>query len=157
MLTVVPPPQRPYKLSKTNEKSNRYYTIHTHSYDAFTLKVNAKSRISVVGFKEKSDAIFLSQMIETHYTRYKEWPDTRSEDFTLPNYYPEKQLEHVFIKEWDFETLKFECTKNILDMVSVSRIVTKRNGNFSLTGDVYKFEAPVDLYRLRFEELLNIE
>jgi hypothetical protein len=154
MLTVAPP-RRPYKLSKTDQRPIRYYTIHTHPNDAFTLKVSEKSRISIVGFKEKSDAIFLSQMIETHYTRYKEWPDTRSEGLMLPNSNPEQQLDHVFIKEWDFESLKFECTKNILDMVSVNGIITRKNGNFSLTGDVYKFEAPADLYRMRFEELLT--
>lgn len=95
-------------------------------------------------------------MIETHYIHKREWPDTRSETLTLPaSQLGYKDPQHVYIQMWDFDELKVECTKNILDIILVENINSKNDNTFSLSGNIITFDAPDDFYRLRFEELLT--
>jgi hypothetical protein len=151
-LVITRPPPRP-----TLDRSVKYYTIHSKPNDVFTLKMPYMKRTTVVSFKQINDALNIGKMIETHYVHKREWPDTRSESFLLPSsQLGEKDLEHVYIQMWDFEELKVECTRNILDMMSVDEIVTKNDSTFSLAGSIITFDAPDDFYRLRFEELLTV-
>jgi hypothetical protein len=149
-LVITRPPPRP-----TLDRPNKYYTIHTRPNDVFTIKMEDMDRTSMISFKKWDDAFFMSKMIETYYIHQKEWPDTKSGSLILPNSrLGERDLEHLYIQVWDFDELKVECTKNILDMMSVDEIVPKNNETFTLAGDMITFSAPDDFYRLRFEELL---
>lgn len=151
MSLVISRPPRP-----TLDRPDKYYTIHTKPNDIFSLKMPYMKKTTVVSFKQWNDALHLSKMIETHYIHKKEWPDTRSETLTLPNsHLGEKELEHVYIQMWDFDELKVECTKNILDMLLIEDIYSKNDNTFSLAGNIITFDAPDDFYRVRFEELLT--
>jgi hypothetical protein len=113
-------------------------------------------RTSIVGFKQWDDAQHIGKMIETYFIHNKAWPDAQSESLFLPNsQLGERELEHIYIQMWEFEQLKVECTKNMLDMISVEDIVSKNGDTFSLAGDMITFNAPDEFYRLRFEELLT--
>jgi hypothetical protein len=93
-------------------------------------------------------------MIETHYLRKKEWPDT-SNGLVLPNmpaHLPDT-LSHVLMFEWEFEELKVTCTRNILDMISVDGLIKTENG-YTFEGNLYKFEGELEFYQERFEEFM---
>jgi hypothetical protein len=150
-LIITRPPPRP-----TLDRPDKYYTLHSKPNDAFTLKMPYMKRTSIVGFKQWDDARHIGKMIETYFVHNKAWPDTQSESLFLPNsQLGERELEHIYIQMWEFEQLKVECTKNMLDMISVEEIVSKNNSAFSLAGDMITFNAPDEFYRLRFEELLT--
>lgn len=155
MLTAAPP-ARPRPAVQTNQKPRRYYTIHSNINNAFTLKINDDVRTAVVGFRELTDAVMIGTMIETHFVEKKEWPDTTKTGTLI---LPEGRLEdlaHIFIRQWDFDDLKMECTKNVLDMISVDGILKKKS-SYSFSGNLYRFEAPFEFYQKRFNELLEME
>lgn len=144
---------RPRPIIKTNQSNRNYYTLHSGANDAFTLKINEKSRTSIVGFTKWDDAIFIGKMMETHYIRQKEWPDTRSAgSLVLPSPPMGDVLHILYIQEWKFDDLKMLCTRNILDMISVDDISTRKS-TYSFHGNVYRFEAPIEFYQMRFDEL----
>jgi len=143
--------------ARTNQKTKTYWTLHTKPNDAFTLKISDKVRTSIVGFKEIDDAIFIGKMIETHFVRQKEWPDTRMEgSLVLPSSQVGDVLHHIYVQKWEFNELKLTCTKNFLDMLSVESIINTKNG-YSFEGSVFKFEAPLDFYKDRLFELFSLE
>jgi hypothetical protein len=112
-------------------------------------------RTSIVGFRQREDAQHIGKMIETYFIHNKDWPDTQAESLFLPNsQLGDRDLEHLYIQVWEFEELKVECTKNMLDMISVEDIVSKNDSTFSLSGNTFTFDAPDEFYRMRFEELL---
>jgi hypothetical protein len=133
----------------------KYYTIHSSANNAFTLQVSEKTKMAMVGFHSTSDAHFIGNMIETHYREKKEWPDVREVGTLILPTGRLSDLSLVFIKEWEFEDLKFECTRNIMDMISVEEIL-KKNASYSFKGNLYTFTAPPEFYMSRFEELLDI-
>jgi len=65
-------------------------------------------------------------------------------------------LVYIFIREWEFDDLKFECTRNILDMISVDQILKKKS-SYSFSGNTFQFSAPVEFYQNRFNELFESE
>lgn len=155
MASISPPLTRP-RPKGFGRKPNNYYTLHSDGNNAFTLRLNDDSRTSVVGFKSRTDAKFIAQMIETYYVNKKEWPETYGE-LILPNPADRNvDLNYLYIHKWDFEDLKLVCTRNILDMISVEGIVDTKNGH-SFTGNLYKFEAPSIFYQERFEEFFTQE
>jgi hypothetical protein len=94
-------------------------------------------------------------MIETYYIEKKEWPDMSSVgNLILPEGRLNK-LAYIFVRQWEFDELKVECTRNILDMISVEEIVNK-NTSYSLTGNMYSFEAPDEFYKARFDEIYEM-
>lgn len=153
--TVAAPPVKPRRLAKTIPKPKAYFTIHTQPNDAFTLKLNDTARTSVVGFSNWDDAFFIGKMIETHFIREKEWPDTREVgSLTLPaSTVPDDVLAHLYIQKWDFDELKLICTKNFLDLIGVEGIIKKKIGGYTFDGNAYHFQADWDFYRMRLKEL----
>jgi hypothetical protein len=139
---------------KTLQTRRNYYTLHYGANDAFTLKINEKTRTSIVSFTKWDDAIFIGKMMETHYVRQKEWPDMRSAgSLVLPSPPMGDVLHILYIQEWEFDDLKLMCTRNILDMISVDDILNRKSV-YSFQGNVYRFEAPVEFYQMRFEEFI---
>ena len=156
MATISLPPTRPRLNARTKQKPRKYYTIHSNPNNAFTLKINEDIRTAVVGFREITDALTISNMIETHYIEKKEWPDMAQIDTLI---LPEGRLTdlvYIFIREWEFDDLKFECTRNILDMISVDQILKKKS-SYSFSGNTFQFSAPVEFYQNRFNELFESE
>ena len=154
MATISAPPAKPLVKARTNQKPNKHYTIHSNMNNAFTLKINDDIRTAVVGFRDLADAYTISTMIETHYIEKKEWPDT-SQVGTLV--LPEGRiadLVYVFIREWEIDDLKLECTRNILDMISVEEIL-KKKASYSFSGKLFRFSAPPEFYQNRFNELFE--
>lgn len=155
MSFVLKPPIKPRGFAPTIQKPVRCYTIHSHPNDAFTLKIDESTRTSIVSFRQWDDAFLIGKMIETHYIQQKEWPDTRQEgSLVLPNSRIGDILKHIYIQEWDFDELKVRCTENILDMISVDTILKKKS-SYSFSGKQFRFDAPPEFYRLRFEQLIS--
>lgn len=157
MLGVRPPPIKPARFAPTNQIPKIFWTIHSHPNDAFTTIPNEKSRTSIVGFKEFDDALFIGRMIDTYYTSQREFPDvTAVGRLVLPAPKTGDVLNHIYIQKWDFDDLKLECTRNILDLLSVNGLNTTNRG-FAFYGVQYKFEAnDPEFYRARFEQLLPL-
>lgn len=154
MLTAAPP-SRPVSKLPVNQENKKYYTIHSNSNNAFTLKINENIRTAIVGFREVGDAALIGAMIETHYLEKKEWPVTTNVGTLILPEGRLSQLVHIFIREWEFDDLKVECTRNILDMISVNEILKKKE-RYSFEGNLFRFEAPDDFYKMRFDEIYYI-
>ena len=151
---VIAPPRKPTRLAKTIPKPSNFFTIHTRPNDAFTLKLSSDSKTSVVGFKDWDDALLIGKMLETHFIREKEWPDTKDEGtLFLPDSRIGDVLNHVYIQKWEFDELKLTCTRNFLDLIGVEGIIKKNLGGYTFDGNVYKFNADWDFYRTRLTEL----
>lgn len=155
LAAVATPPVKPKRFSKTNQKPKACFTIHTHPNHAFTLKLSDETRTSIVGFSDWDDALFIGKMIETHFVREKEWPDTKEAGtLTLPSSRLDGDvLQYIYIQKWDFEELKVMCTKNFLDLLGVEGIIKKKLGGYTFDGNVYRFEADWDFYRERLGEI----
>ena len=154
MLTALPP-VRPVTSSRTNQKNRKYYTIHSNENNAFALRVNDDIRAAMVGFRDVDDAGLIGCMIETHFIEKKEWPDMANfGTLVLPEGRFNK-LVHVFIRQWEFDALKLECTRNILDLISVDKIV-KKKASYSVAGNLYSLEAPCEFYKNRFDEIYEL-
>jgi len=157
MLSVAPPPVKPRGFSKTRQKPKYRYTIHSKPNDVFTLKPE-ENRTAVVAFSRRDDALLFSRMMETFYIHQKELPFFgNNEQLILPSPVTKNNiLDYLYIQKWEFEILKVECTKNILDIIVVEKLEDNNEGGYSISGHVYKLEAPPDFYKIRFEELLPI-
>lgn len=137
-----------------NQKPRKYYTLHSNPNNAFTLKFDEDIRTAVVGFRDIKDALAISNMIETYYIEKKEWPDMYNIGTIVLPEGRLKDLAYVFLRQWDFDDLKLECTRNILDLASVDKIL-KKTGNYSFSGSLFKFSAPPEFYQNRFNELFE--
>lgn len=157
MAGILTPPVKPRVKLETLQQGKKYFTIQTTPNNVFTLKAHEEARTSVVGFKKWDDAFLISKMIETHYNEQKEWPVLEiGKTIVLPGSRPSDVLRQLYIQEWDFEELKFECTRNIIDFISVERIINKKT-TYSFNGYQYTFSAPIEFYMNRFDELLFAE
>ncbi len=151
---IAAPPNKPRRFSKTIPKPRNFFTLHTQPNSAFTLKLNENTKTSIVGFKDWDDALFIGKMIETYFIREKEWPDTRMQgSLILPNAGSDDVLHHLYIQKWEFDELKIICTKNFLDLIGVDGIIKKKIGGYTFDGNVYRFQAEWDFYRMRLKEL----
>ena len=153
---TLPPPVKPRPKFRTNQKSQKYYTLHTCPNDAFTLRANDKSRTSIVGFKDWDNAIFVGKMLESYFISEMEWPETYNVgSLILPNSQAQDDiLRFLYIQQWEFDDLKLICTKNFLDMISIDDIVKRKaQSGYVFAGNAYKFEADWDFYRARLNEI----
>jgi hypothetical protein len=151
-MATATPPVRPRVMLPTDQTGRKYYTIHSNRNNAFTLKLNEDVRTAIVGFVKIDDAVRVGNMIETYYIEKKEWPDLYgAQDLMLPEGRLEG-LSHIFVQQWEFDELKLTCTSNFLDFISVEKL-TPRNSSYSLSGDVFTFDASPEFYRERISEL----
>jgi hypothetical protein len=149
------PPTNIIRPKGFGRKPNNYYTLHSRANDIFSIKIKECEKTTVVGFTNRSDAIFIGKMIETHFMETNEWPNTRNEGTLILPTSKINDMQFVIMHEWDFEDLKVTCTANIMDLVSVDGIIDN-DRNFRFSGNLYKFEAPTEFYMERFNELLNV-
>jgi hypothetical protein len=120
------------------------------------MRPDEKSKTAIIGFHKYDDAMFIGKMIETYFIRQKELPDTKEAGTLILPSSDQKYdvLHYLYIQEWKFDELKLMCTRNILDVVSVQDIVNSKGG-YSFAGVVYKFEAPIEFYQARYDELFK--
>lgn len=152
-MATAAPPARPRVQLPTAQTRRQYYTIHSNRNNAFTLKLNEDMKTAIVGFVKVEDAAVVGNMIETYFIEKKEWPSLYGvDDLSLPEGRLDN-LSHVFVQEWEFDEIKMNCTRNFLDFISVEKL-TPQNAKYSLSGNVYIFDAPVEFYRDRLDELV---
>jgi len=141
----------------TATRPNIFFTLHTHENNAFALRLKDDMKMSVVGFRSRDSAESLAQKLELNYRRKKEWPgsDLSEGHLYLPANVPDVPLSMIDINEWEFEDLKYICTSNMLDLISVEEIIS--NGDeWSFAGNTYSFSAPFDFYKERFNQILTL-
>lgn len=155
-MAVAPPPMRPpLRVAPTDQTGQRYHTLHYNNNNAFTLKLSDQDKTAIVGFRKIEDAVRVGNMVETYFIEKKEWPDMHgTHELTLPAGRLHG-LAYVFVRDWDFDELKFECTRNFIDFISVEQL-TPKTTSYSLSGSLYKFEASDDFYRERIAELYHL-
>jgi hypothetical protein len=151
-MATATPPVRPKLSARTNQSNRKYWTLHTGVNNILACRPK-DSISSVVAFRNLDEAVMIGSMIETHLMRHKEWPDFESEILMLPTSRVE-ELQNIFLQKWEFDDLKLICTQNMLDMISVEEI-NKRASSYTFTGNQYKFNAPLEFYQNRFNELLE--
>jgi len=154
MATIVAPPRGPVTRTVPTRRGGKFrWTIHTHPNHAFTVRFKEDSPTAIVGFKHVDHALIVGKMIETYYVKQKEWPDTTG-PLLLPAPH-DGDLDFLFLRKWDLNDLQVECTKNFLSMVSVDDLEPTRNG-FNFDGKLMSFDAPMEFYAARLEELLEV-
>ena len=154
MATIVSPPRRPPRSIQTRRGGKFYWTIHTHPNNAFTVRMNDDSSTSIVGFKNVDNALVIGKMIETYYMTQQEWPDTTGQLLLPPPH--DGDLNFLFLQKWDFGDLQVECTKNFLSMVAIDNLQTTKRG-FNFDGKMLSFEAPIEFYVARLDEIFRLE
>ena len=153
-MAVALPPTIVNRPKGFGRRPNNYFTLHSKENDIFSIKIDDCEKTTIVGFKNRSDAIFIGKMIETNFIQTNEWPETRSSGKL---FLPKAQIDtmqFLYVHKWDFEDLKVACTSNILDMVSVDGIIDKDSA-YSFSGHLFTFEAPIEFYKERFEVLMS--
>ncbi len=155
-MATIAPPAPPRVQLPTAQTKRKYYTIHSNNNNAFALKLNENVRTAIVGFKDVDDAVQIGSMIETHFLRYKEWPDIQSPGNLVLPAPAVSNLANIFIRVWMFDDLKLECTNNFLDLISVDSILSPKFAVHSLNGDFFTFTADDDFYRNRIRELYDM-
>ena len=154
MATIVSPPRRPPRSIQKRRGGKFYWTIHTHPNNAFTVRMNDDSSTSIVGFKNVDNALVIGKMIETYYMTQQEWPDTTGQLLLPPPH--DGDLNFLFLQKWDFADLQVECTKNFLSMVAIDNLQTTKRG-FNFDGKMLSFEAPIEFYVARLDEIFRLE
>lgn len=114
------------------------------------VRMNESMPTALVSFKSHDDAFLIGQMIEAHYMKQKEWPDTQGQ-LVLP--LPQADdLMFLFLQKWDYEDLKMTCTKNFLNLVSIDDVANTKRG-FSFDGQILSFQAPTAFYVERLNDM----
>lgn len=155
MATISAPPKRPTLKPPVKQRDRKYYTIHSNPNNAFSIRLRDDIRTAIVGFRNVDDAALLGAMIETYYIEKKEWPDMSSVGTLILPEGRLNKLVYIFVRQWEFDELKLECTRNILDMISVDEVLKKKS-SYSLAGNLYSFDAPDEFYRNRFDEIYEL-
>jgi hypothetical protein len=154
MLAV--PPVKPRGFSRVSQSSKNQYTIHSKPSDVFTLRTR-DDKTAIVAFHRRDDAILMAKMMEIYFRQQNELPSVQLDNVDNALYLPQTdntKLEYLYLNENQFDDLKVTCTRNILHMISVEKLKENKYG-YSVTGNLYKFDAPVEFYQIRFEELLE--
>jgi hypothetical protein len=150
-MATAAPPVRPKMTNRGGSGNKRnYWTLHMGANNVWVTRPK-ESKSSVVAFRRIDDAVLFGSMVETYFTYSQEWPST--DLFLLPA--PRvKELTNIFLQKWEFDDLKLNCTSNMLDMIGVDQII-KAHETYTFNGNHYIFDAPLEFYQNRFNELLE--
>jgi|688.fasta_scaffold66394_1 hypothetical protein len=159
-MSVLSPPQKPVRLPKSDRKEKSAYTInHTHN-KLYGVRPSDKSmKISIVSFSNVNHAQKMSVMIEEYRRRTGEWPDfmnDHSDNLFLPDDANNKKLIELSIVKWDLDELKMCCMNNMLDLITLNYMKKTLDG-FSVGGDTYLINGPLEFYQERFSELYHLD
>jgi len=152
------PPQKPRVNSRTGQRSRNHYTIHSSPNNLFSLRTQ-DDRTAVVAFHRRDDAVLMAKMIEVYFRHQKELPPVQKEgddqSLYLPNSKDQLYLDFLYLDNNDFDDLKVICTRNILHLITVEQLKENKQG-YSINGNVHLFDAPVEFYQMRFNELYEV-
>lgn len=116
-------------------------------------------RTAIVVFHRRDDAVLMAKMMETYYRHQKELPPVQKEgddnSLYLPNAKNQDILDFLYLDNNSFDDLSVLCTRNILHMITVDQLKENKDG-YSIVGNVHHFEASVEYYQIRFNELLEL-
>lgn len=116
-------------------------------------------RTAIVVFHRRDDAVLMAKMMETYYRHQKELPPVQKEgddnSLYLPNAKNQGILDFLYLDNNSFDDLSVLCTRNILHMITVDQLKENKDG-YSIVGNVHHFEASVEYYQIRFNELLEL-
>ena len=149
-MVTAAPPVRPKLITSTTQKNRKYWTIHEGTNNIWATR-SIESKSAIVAFRRIEDAEMFGSMIESYYIHSKEWPDADLQMLPAPRM---NELAHIFLQKWEFDDLKLNCTQNMLDMISVEKVIRTRS-SYTFNGSQYTFSAPVEFYQNRFNELLE--
>ena len=151
------PPQKPRINTRTGFRTRNHYTIHSSPNNLFSLRTR-DDRTAIVAFHRRDDAILMAKMMEVYFRHQKELPPVQKEgddqSLYLPDAKSELQLDFLYLNNNEFDDLKVICTQNVLQMITIEQLKEHKQG-YSILGNVHLFEAPVEYYRLRFDELFG--
>jgi hypothetical protein len=108
--------------------------------------------MAVVAFRRRADIHTIGSMIEYHHENTREWPDFRNMTFTAGPNKTKKTLQILDVCEWDnVDELKMFCATRYFDLILVDMI----SESFSINGQVYKLELPVESHVPYLEDLFS--
>lgn len=157
-ITLVPPvkPSRPLKTGRGQKVA---YTIHQTPNKVYAIRPKDQTlSVSIVSFVHSENARLVAGMFEEYRRRTKSWPDfmeDHDECLILPSN-SNRLLQELTVIKWDLNDLKFYCCNNMLDLITLSSMKSTDRG-FSIRGESYKFDAPLEFYQERFNELYHLD
>jgi hypothetical protein len=158
-MSILAPPMKPFRPLKTGRSSKVAYTINKTPNRVYAIQPKDKAmKISIVSFMRAEDAQLVASMFEEYRRRTSEWPDTlndHDDSLILPTN-GSHILEDLSVIKWDVDDLKFYCCNNMMDLITLSYMKSTNNG-FSVRGESYLFDAPLEFYKERFSELYHLD
>jgi hypothetical protein len=158
-MSILSPPMKPTRPLKTARGSKVAYTINKTPNRIYAIQPKDKAmKISIVSFMRPDDAQLVASMFEEYRRRTSEWPDMlndHDESLILPTN-GSYLLQDLSIIKWDVDDLKFYCSNNMLDLITLSSMKSTNKG-FSVRGESYLFDAPLEFYQERFSELYHLD
>lgn len=131
-------------LPKTQHMDKRkFHTLHLID-NVFTVQNNGTA---IVSFRNKSDALHLGKMLESHFDMTHEWPVINFEDSILFRQSKINRLKYLKLKSWEEDKLCEFCIKNNFSMLDIFKF----ENDFKLIGRSISWEASPEYYI----ELLN--
>lgn len=142
---------RPPKTPPTEVRSQRVYTLHSSPNNVFAWNLdNENMKTATVVFKRKRDATFMSNIIQEHVLREKEWPNVSvvNNVFSLygngMNAHP-YESDIIEVRSWEIDRLRVFCVTAYLDIVSLDSVEKTREG-FKLNGELLSLSVPIEFY-----------
>jgi hypothetical protein len=160
ILCVISPPPPKIKKAKTIPRSNKYYTIHSHSNNVFGVRIKDDTPTLMVGFKNYEDAYLMGRMLETYYVNNQDLPlACRINEFTLPASNESIiDLKHLSILHNDSKNLIAWCTLNFLDFLGVEEIIANNDtGKYTWDVSLCNIEPELQLCQERFNYLFDLD
>jgi len=155
MLTNIPPSAIRPKQSRGPDKS--LFTIHKSNNTVYASKPkNELLMISVVSFTNREHALMIASMLEEYKSRTSEWPLLfPEEEIFLPTSQGNNELMELTIQRWAKDDLTVYCVEHMMDLITIQNIQHTK-GTLNITGDTYKFDAPIDFYQQLFDTILAL-
>jgi hypothetical protein len=156
---IVPPPSK-VKRAKTLPRSEKYYTIHSHSNNVFGVRIRDDTPTLMVGFKNYEDAHLMGRMLETYYIYNQDLPlACKINEFILPSHEESiDELKHLTILHNDVNNLLSWCMINFLDFLGVEEIIENDDtGKYTWDVSLCATEPEIELCKERFDYLYELE
>lgn len=158
-MSILSPPMKPTRPLKTARGSKVAYTINKTPNRIYAIRPKDQNmKISIVSFMRSEDAQLVASMFEEYHRRTLEWPDfmgDHDESLILPTN-GSYLLQNLSVIKWDVDDLKFYAINNMMDLITLSSMKPTPKG-FSVRGESYLFDAPIEFYKERFSELYHLD
>ena len=98
--------------------------------------------------EEEIDEIVLDENVSTY--------QSTNHSLYLPDESIDNQLVELSIVQWELDKLKIYCMSNMMDLITLNYMKKSLDG-FSVGGDTYLINGPLDFYQQRFNELYHLD